>query len=85
MAERCLTKASDLSGLLLLYSATANRAGMRRLAGLAAAGEKFNIQFTALFLLQDVDACLDLLVAAGRAPEAAFFARSYVPSRMEET
>ena len=38
--------------------------------------------FLAALLLQDVDACIDLLVAAGRAPEAAFFARTYRPTRV---
>lgn len=30
------------------------------------------------------DACIDLLIACGRLPEAAFFARTYAPSRMTE-
>jgi coatomer subunit beta' len=32
------------------------------------------------FLLGKLDACIDLLVASGRAPEAAFLARTYRPS-----
>ncbi len=30
------------------------------------------------------DACIDLLISCGRLPEAAFFARTYAPSRMTE-
>ena len=30
------------------------------------------------------DACIDLLIGCGRLPEAAFFARTYAPSRMTE-
>lgn len=36
------------------------------------------------FMLQDADAALDILVACGRLPEAAFFARTYRPSRCSE-
>lgn len=35
-------------------------------------------------LLVDECRCVDLLVAAGRVPEAAFFARTYLPSRISE-
>lgn len=28
--------------------------------------------------------CVDLLIAAGRVPEAAFFTRTYLPSRITE-
>ncbi len=30
------------------------------------------------------DKCLELLCATGRFPEAAFFARTYIPSRISE-
>jgi len=43
-----------------------------------------NVSFLANFLLQNVDACIDTLVTAGRLPEAAFFARTYKPSRASE-
>ena len=58
-----------------------------RLQDLAAAAReagKTNVAFLANFLLQNVDACIDILVAAGRAPEATFFARAYRPSRVDE-
>ncbi len=38
----------------------------------------------ARFLLGDLDGCVDLLVESGRIPEAAFFARTYLPSRISE-
>ena len=38
----------------------------------------------ARFLLGDLDGCVDLLVDSGRIPEAAFFARTYLPSRISE-
>lgn len=50
----------------------------------ARAANKFNVAFMAYYMLQDADACLDVLVACGRLPEAAFFARTYRPSRCSE-
>ena len=38
----------------------------------------------ARFLLGDLSGCVDLLVDSGRIPEAAFFARTYLPSRISE-
>jgi coatomer subunit beta' len=39
-----------------------------------------NIAFTCFHQLGDTAACIDLLIKTDRAPEAAFFARSYAPS-----
>lgn len=57
---------------------------MQDLAVAAREAGKTNVAFLANFLLQNVDACIDILTAAGRAPEAAFFARAYRPSRVDE-
>jgi coatomer subunit beta' len=40
--------------------------------------------FLCHLLLGNLNACVDLLIATNRIPEAAFFARTYVPSRMTE-
>lgn len=48
------------------------------------AAGKQNIAFVCHFLLGRLDACVDLLVGCGRLPEAAFFARTYAPSRVAE-
>lgn len=45
---------------------------------------RYNIAFTCLLLLGRVNGCLDLLVKAGKIPEAVFMARSYAPSRVSE-
>ena len=47
-------------------------------------GGRQNIAFVAHFLLGHLDRCIDLLLSCGRLPEAAFFARTYAPSRMTE-
>ncbi|CAI7868278.1 unnamed protein product, partial [Closterium sp. NIES-53] len=84
LAERCLGAASDMSGLLLLYTAQGNRDGIRQLAEKARAGGKFNVAFLCLFLLQQTEECIGLLCQSGRIPEAAFLARTYVPSKVSE-
>lgn len=75
---------NDYSGLLLFYSATGNYAGMERLAKLATDGNKTNVAFVANILTGNVEACADLLIATKRLPEAAFFVRTYLPSRIDE-
>ena len=84
MAEECLEKANDLSGLLLLHSAHGSAAGLAALVGKAEAAGRLNVAFLCQLLAGRLDACVDLLLAAGRIPEAAFFARTYLPSRISE-
>ena len=84
VAEECLEKASDLSGLLLLHSARGSVAGLGAVVAKAEAAGRLNVAFLGQLLLGRLDACVDLLLAAGRIPEAAFFARTYLPSRISE-
>jgi len=84
LAEECLVCAADLPGLLLLYTSTGRAEGVERLAELARKKGKLNISFLCSFLRGNTDGCLQLLLGAGRAPEAAFLARTYVPSRQSD-
>ncbi|VFQ87388.1 unnamed protein product [Cuscuta campestris] len=84
MAEDCLKHANDLSGMLLLYSSLGDADGITELASLAKEQGKNNVSFLCLFLLGKVDECIQLLVDSGRIPEAAFMARSYLPSKVSE-
>mmetsp|Transcript_31650 Transcript_31650/g.94312 ORF Transcript_31650/g.94312 Transcript_31650/m.94312 type:complete len:1010 (-) Transcript_31650:167-3196(-) len=84
LGETCLRKAADYSGLMLLFAAQGNRAGLSQLTADASEGGKHNVAFLALFLLGRTEHCLQLLLKTGRLPEAAFFARTYLPSRMSE-
>jgi coatomer subunit beta' len=45
---------------------------------------KNNVAFVSMFMLKDIDGCLDLLIETNRIPEAAFMARTYAPSRVSE-
>jgi coatomer subunit beta' len=84
LSIQCATKAKDLGGLLLLHSSTGNRKGMEDLVQVGRKSGRANIAFTSAFLLQQVDTCVDILVETKRFPEAAFFARTYAPSRIAE-
>ena len=84
LAETCLDSASDLSGLLLMYSSSGNAEGLEAVAERAKSSGKHNVAFLCLFLLNKLEECVDLLVSAGRVPEAAFFARTYLPSKASE-
>lgn len=84
VAEECLKKAGDLSGLLLLYTAKGSAGGLADLVERAGVQGRQNVVFLCQLLLGDLSACVDLLLATGRIPEAAFFARTYLPSRMTE-
>jgi coatomer subunit beta' len=52
------------------------------LADLAQQNGRFNIAFVSAFLRHDLDTCIELLLKTNRVPEAAFFARTYRPSKM---
>jgi coatomer subunit beta' len=84
LAEECLSHAADLSGLLLLYSALGDAEGMAKLAVLAREQGKNNVTFLCLFMLGKLEECIELLVESNRIPEAAFMARSYLPSKVSE-
>ena len=84
VAEQCLSKAKDLSGLLLLHTAKGSAQGMEDLVETCQAQGRSNVAFLGNFLLGHLDACVDLLISAGRTPEAAFFARTYRPHRISE-
>lgn len=82
LAEECAKKSADLSGLLLLYSSSGNKAGMEALAVTARKAGRLNVSFVAYFLTGQVEEAIDLLIEANRIPEAAFMARTYMPSQI---
>ena len=82
LAKMCSEKSGDLSGLLLLHSSAGDKDGMLKLGALAAAAGRWNVAFLAYFICGAVEQCIDLLVETQRIPEACFFARTYMPSRI---
>ncbi|KAF9011330.1 coatomer WD associated region-domain-containing protein [Cyathus striatus] len=81
LAREAFEKAGDLSALMLLLLSVGDAEGLRGLAEKAAEKGQNNLAFATLFQLGDAPACVDLLVKTERAPEAALFARTYVPSK----
>lgn len=79
LAEECLRRAKDMEGLLLFYQASGNRKGIMQLGEIAAAAGKNNISFLCSYVAGDLERCVDILVNTERLPEAAFFARTYLP------
>ena len=62
MAEECLKFAMDFSGLLLLYSSLGDAEGISKLATLCKEQGKNNVAFLCLFMLGNLEECLQLLV-----------------------
>ena len=84
LAEECFANAKDLGSLLLLYTATANAGGLRDLINQADEAAAFNISFSCLWQLGDVDGCIELLLRTGRTAEAVLFSQTYKPSRCRD-
>lgn len=81
LAEECMSSSDDFSGLLTLYSAHANRDALVSLSDRAAGSHRMNVAFLSSFMAGDLEKCLSLLITSGRIPEAAIFARTYMPSK----
>lgn len=82
LAKECMKKAQDYSGLLLMSSSSGDGDLMRFLGEATYAENKHNIAFLAYFMLSDLPKCLEILISTDRLPEAAFFARSYLPDQI---
>merc|ERR1711997_901462 len=82
LAQECLHKAQDFGGLLLLATSSGDANMVAKLGETATQSGKNNVAFLSHFLLGDLEKCLDVLIESGRLPEAAFFARTYLPSQI---
>ena len=59
-----------------------NAENVRRLGDDAVGAGMNNVAFLTRFLSGDLNACLEILLSTNRIPEAAFFARTYLPSQI---
>ncbi|XP_055621190.1 coatomer subunit beta' isoform X1 [Toxorhynchites rutilus septentrionalis] len=82
LVKECLTNANDYGGLLLLATSTGDADMLQNLGENGESQGKFNISFLSMFLLGDLEKCLDILIQTNRIPEAAFFARTYMPNKI---
>ena len=55
---------------------------VKALGETSSAADKNNVAFLSSFLLGNLEECLETLIKSGRLPEAAFFARTYLPSEV---
>jgi len=83
LCEAASLASNDFAGLLLMYSAMGNLDGIQNLATSAEKDGKTNIAFVSYLLSGNVESCISILLDTKRFPEAAFFARTYLPSRMD--
>ena len=82
LGKQCADKSDDLSGLLLLFSSSGNKAEMISLAKRARAMGRYNVSFIAFFITNQIEDCIEMLIDTKRIPEAAFMARTYAPSEI---
>ncbi|XP_043491716.1 coatomer subunit beta' isoform X2 [Polistes fuscatus] len=82
LAQECLHQAQDFGGLLLLATSTGNASMIQKLGADADEMGKNNISFLSNFILGDIDKCIEILLKTNKIPEAAFFARTYAPSKI---
>jgi len=84
LAEKCAQNASDFSGLLLMYTSSGNAEGIAELLETTDMKGLTNISFVCSLLCGNLKRCVDILHRAKRHAEAAFFARTFVPSATAE-
>jgi len=82
LAQQCLHEAQDHGGLLLLATAAGNGSMVEKLGFQAEQAGKHNVSFLSYFMLGQLEKCLQILLDSNRIPEAAFFARTYLPSEI---
>jgi len=85
LANNCFQEAKDLGALFLMHTACGDAAELRKTAILAKEAGVANIAVICFVLLGDLEDALQVLIAANRLPEAAFFARCYCPSQLSDT
>lgn len=84
LAQECLHRANDFGSLVLLASSSSDTQMINKLADSTKSQGFNNISFMSYFILGNLDECLKILIETNRLPEAAFFARTYLPSRISE-
>lgn len=82
LAEQCYLKSNDYNSLLLIYSSLGDAEGMKHVAEQAMNDKKYNIAYQCYFALSMPSNCYEILIEANRIPEAAMFARAYLPSKL---
>lgn len=82
LAQQCFSNAQDYSALLLLATSSGNASMVQKLSEMSREKGINNAAFLSYFILGDLNSALEVLIDTNRLPEAAFFARSYLPSEV---
>ncbi|XP_064642284.1 coatomer subunit beta'-like isoform X2 [Lineus longissimus] len=82
LAQECLHQAQDFGGLLLLATSAGNADMVQKLGEASESSGQHNVSFLSHFMLGNLEKCLEVLISSGRLPEAAFFARTYLPTQV---
>ena len=83
-AEKTMKEGNDWNGLLLYYSCIQNRQKLKNFADDAKKAGMFNVACSSYFQLNNYEECLNILLDSRRFPEGATFARTYIPSKVDE-
>jgi len=67
---------------MLIYSSLGDEEGMRKLAETSLIDKKYNVAFQCFYSLGMPNNCYEILIETDRIPEAAMFARAYLPSKL---
>ncbi|CAG5125898.1 unnamed protein product [Candidula unifasciata] len=81
LAQECMFQSKDFGGLLLLATSSGHGHVMAKLAQEASDAGQNNVAFVANFVMGRCEECLEILIKSKRLPEAALFARTYLPSQ----
>lgn len=84
LARSCFKEAKDLGALFLVHTACGDAVELRSTALQAKETGIANVAVLCYLLLGELESALQVLIAANRLPEAAFFARCYCPSQLSE-
>jgi len=82
LAQECLHKAQDYPGLLLLATCSGNSKMLSKLGESSQSNGINNVAFLSYFIMNEKEKALQVLIDTNRLPEAAFFARAYLPSHV---
>lgn len=84
LAEEALCSCGDSSGLLLLYSCMGDTGAISKLGDTCISSGKANVAFTCFHLSGRYADNVELLCRIGKVGEAAFYARTYCHSKVDE-
>lgn len=84
MAVESLERCHDWSGLLLIYTSLNDMAAVSQLGDRCLEAGQANLAFTCFHLTERHEECVELLQRTGKTGDAAFYARTYCPSYIED-